>query len=170
MIARAAGEAKGTIARALVATRRMKIGDRTVVEIVRTPPIAPTLQLLLEGGRDETGRLWTPLRTTFTDPLRLAGPSASCLASSNGDPELDHRLRRWVEGFYLGRDGLSRYLSLHACADCGAVCVRDRSVDSLADVSGVATDIRSAGRRPLRRRDAVIGWYSGARPRQRVYT
>lgn len=152
-----------------VELRRMTIAGRTVLVVPRREDrrdIPPTLALLLDGGRDTTGRYWPRFRPASRRPLRIGGAAASCLASSNGDPELDHRLGVWLEGFYLGLDGVARFLSLHACADCGAVCVRDRSIDDeLVRSFGL-----SAGRRPLRRKDEVIGWYAGARPRDRVYT
>lgn len=142
--------------------RRVVIAGRTVMVRERPRPIPPTLALLVEGGRDARGVRYSPLRTVLREPLRLGGASSACSASSNGDAVANHRLRRWLEGFHLGTDGISRYLSLHACADCGAVCVRDRSFDEL--------ERAPAGRRPLRRKDEVIGWYSGARPGRRVYT
>jgi hypothetical protein len=131
------------------------IEGRTVLVTEMTPPIPGSLELLLSGGRDVRGLRWQPLRVAFRDPLRLAGARAECLQD-------EHRLRRWLEGFHSGNDGATRYLCLMACADCGAVCVRDRSFDSL--------DGLRVGRRPLRRRDHIIGWYSGARPRGRVYS
>lgn len=136
--------------------RTTTIEGRRVLVVDRTPPLPPTLELLLNGGRDRTGRVWSALRVAFRDPLRIGGAARACVSNQ------DHALRRWLEGFYLCGDGKSRYLSLHACAACGAVCVRDRSVEDLP--------VRlPAGRRPLRR-DHVIGWYTGARPRNRVYT
>lgn len=142
--------------------RRTVIAGRTVLVVDRRPPLPETLELLLEGGRDTSGRRWVPIRVAVRRALRIGGAAASCLASSNGDPELDHRLSVWLEGFLLGSDAIVRFLSLHACTDCGAVCVRDRSIDELPGLS--------AGRRPLRRKDEVIGWYTGARPRDRVNT
>lgn len=137
-------------------------GVRAMV-IDRTPPIAPTLALMLNGGRDEKQRLWKPLRVVIRDPLRIAGsPTAACLASSNGSVNDNHNLSNWLAGFADCSDGATRYLVLQACTDCGAVCIRDRSFDSL--------DGLSTGRRPLRRRDHVIGWYTGARRNSRVYT
>lgn len=129
----------------------------------RTPPIAPTLALMLNGGRDVRQRLWKPLRVVSRSPLRIIGiPSASCMASSHGSVNDDHRLSNWLGGFVDCSDGVTRYVVLQACADCGAVCVRDRSFDSL--------DGLPHGGRPLRRRDHVIGWYTGNRPASRVYT
>ena len=129
----------------------------------RTPPIAPTLDLMLSGGRDDKARLWPALRVVERYPLRIASsPTASCMSSSNGSVNDDHHLSKWLGGFVNCSDGATRYVVLHACTDCGAVCVRDRSFDSL--------DGLPHGGRPLRRRDHVIGWYSGSRPNSRVYT
>ncbi len=61
----------------------------------------------------------------------------------------------------MGSDGVTRQLRLMACQDCGAVQVRDVSVDTLPGLS--------SGRHAPRRRDHIIGWYAGARPRQRQY-
>lgn len=128
-------------------------GQRVLVEN-RPKVIPPTLQLLLEGGRAPDGRLWSPMRVSARNPFRLAGPRAECLMN-------DHRIAPWLEGFATGSDGVARFLVLFVCGDCGAMCVRDRSFDTLAGLR--------AGRAPLRRRDHVIGWYAGARPRNRVY-
>jgi hypothetical protein len=137
-------------------------GVRAMV-IDRTPPIAPTLELMLGGGRDVRGRLWQPLRVAVRNPVRISGTAAAgCMASSHGSVNDDHRLANWLGGFADCSDGVVRYLVLQACQDCGAVCVRDRSFDSL--------DRLPTGRRPLRRRDHVIGWYTGARPSNRIYT
>lgn len=137
------------------AARTTVIEGQRVLVVERKPPIPPTLELLLEGGRGADGRYWTPMRVGYRQPLTLKGARPEC-------GRQEHRTSIWLEGFSTGSDGVARLLSLHACADCGAVCVRDRSVDSL--------DRLPTGRRPLLRRDHVIGWYTGARPRQRVYT
>lgn len=129
-------------------------GHRVLV-IERTPPIPDDLSLLLNGGRDRAGRPWAALRVAVRQPLRLDGARAACL-------DQDHRLAPWVEGFHTGSDGVNRTLHLLACRDCGSVCVRDVSFDSL--------DRLRTGRRGPARRNHVIGWYSGARRGQRVYT
>jgi hypothetical protein len=135
----------------------------TALVIERTPPIAPTLALMLGGGRDTRQRLWKPIRVVIRYPLRISGsPAAGCIASSHGSVSDDHRLSDWLGGFVDCSDGVTRYIVLQACVDCGAVCARDRSIDSL---DGLPT-----GRRPLRRRDHVIGWYTGSRRNSRVYT
>lgn len=134
--------------------RRATIDGHTAIVVERRPPIPPTLALLLEGGRGPDGRLWLPLRVARREPLRLTGARPECA-------QQDHRLRDWVEGFFTGSDGLARTVILLACADCGAVCVRDVSIDRLPGTT--------PSRLAPRRRNGIIGWYSGARPRQRVY-
>jgi hypothetical protein len=137
------------------APHTITIDGRKVLVVDRKPPLAPTLQLMLEGGRDATGRVWSPIRMTERNPLKLGGARSDCLMQ-------DHRLVRWLAGFAIDAKGVVRFLALYACADCGAVCVRDQSVDTLERLP--------AGRRPPRRKDHIIGWYSGARPQQRIYT
>jgi hypothetical protein len=121
----------------------------------RQRPLPPTLDLMLNGGRDATGFLWRPLRVVSRAPLKVAGARRQCA-------EQEHRLRLWMMGFQIGRDAVIRQLQLDACADCGAVCIRDRSFDAI--------DRLPTGNRPLRRRSHVVGWYSGARPRNRLFT
>jgi hypothetical protein len=133
----------------------MTIEGQRVRVIERTPPIPASLDLMLDGGRDGSGRYWASLRIVSRLPLRLAGPRPECLRE-------DHRLGAWVEGFHTGSDGETRFLALQACRDCGAVCVRDRSFDTI--------DHLPTGRLPLHRRDHIVGWYTGARPRSRIYT
>ena len=128
-------------------------GRRTLVT-ERRPPLPPTLALLLEGGRDPAGRIWNVLRLTARAPLRLTGARASCLGQ-------DHRTAPWLEGWHTGSDLVIRFLHLAACLDCGSVCVRDRSIDSLAQLP--------TGRQAPRRRDHVLAWYSGARPLNRTF-
>lgn len=130
------------------------IEGQKVLVVERRPPIPPTLQLLIDGGRDAAGFPWRPLRVATTAPLRITGARSDCTQQT-------HRLSRWLEGFHSGRDGVARFLRLEACSDCGAVCVRDRSFDSL--------DALPQGRGPLKRRDHVMGWYSGSRRNQRTY-
>lgn len=137
-------------------------GHRVLV-IDRDPPIPGSLSLLLEGGRDEAGRPWAPLRVVVQYPLRLGGARSACL-------EQDHRLKPWLEGFATGSDLQNRYLHIHACQDCGSVCVRDASFDTLEAHDPTGRGAVSKSRLAPRRRDHVIGWYSGARPNQRTYS
>ena len=133
---------------------RTTIEGKVALVFERVSPLAPTLQLLLAGGRDAAGRTWLPLRVTHREPLRLRGARHEC-------DEQRHRPAPWLEGFSTGRDGVVRYVVLAACQDCGAVRVNDRSFDTL---QGLPT-----GRQPIRRRDKTVGWYSGGRPGQREY-
>lgn len=135
--------------------RVITVDGKRVRVFERTPPLPPTLSLLLEGGRDAKGRVWLALRVVRQRPLgKLGGARAECMADN-------HELKPWVDGFHVGSDLVTRALHLNVCADCGSVCVRDASYDVL---DGLPT-----GGRPLRRKDHVIGWYSGARPNQREY-
>jgi hypothetical protein len=130
------------------------IEGRRVLIVDRHPPLPQSLVLLLEGGRDASGRVWPAMRVVGRRPLRLAGASSSCL-------DENHRLVPWLDGSHAGSDGVTRSLHLDACADCGAVSVRDTSFDVLERLP--------TGGRPPRRKDHVIGWYSGARPANREY-
>jgi len=138
----------------VVEPRVSTIEGRRVLVVERRPPLPPTLSLLLEGGRDRDGRVWRPMRTVARVPLRLSGTTTACLGE-------DHRLASWLDGYFTDRKGILRTLRLMACLDCGGVQVRDVSLDTMAGLDH--------GRLPLRRRDHILGWYSGVRPRQRLY-
>lgn len=132
----------------------MVIDGERVAVFDRPKPVPPTLALMLNGGRDSAGRVWRPLRQAVVYTLHVGGARAECA-------QQEHRLTPWIEGFHSGSDGITRYLRLEACQDCGSVAIRDASVDTL--------DGAPVGRLAPRRRDHLIGWYTGARPRQRVY-
>jgi len=114
-------------------------GRRTLV-VERRPPLP-----------SRAGELLARLRVY---PVRVTGWRSAC-------SDQDHRLVPLADGSYLCTDGIRRDLRLRVCADCEAIEVRDVTVDVLPGLS--------AGRLAPRRRDAVIGWYSGARRGQRVY-
>jgi hypothetical protein len=118
-------------------------GRRTLV-VQRRPPLPSTL----DGLRRSMRIAW---ETTIT----RRGARVACISDQ------DHRLFRFCEGRHVGTDGVIRDLRLLMCADCEAVCVRDVSVDRLP---GLPT-----GRLLPRRRDLVLGWYSGSRPNERQY-
>lgn len=118
-------------------------GRKTVVTTTR-PPLPQKMPDLLAHL----------MAVTYRADFTPAGARAAC------ERRL-HRFQRFREGRHLGLDGLLRDLRLEMCADCGAVCVRDISVDRLA---GLPT-----GRSGPARRDLVIGWYSGARRNHREY-
>lgn len=82
--------------------------------------------------------------------------------------EEHHHWAPWIEALYrpvtsvAGRPvRLSLSLRISVCTLCETVEVRDISFDRL--------DGLPKGRLPLRRRDALLGWYSGARRAGRIY-
>jgi hypothetical protein len=81
--------------------------------------------------------------------LRFAGYRADC-------GEGNHRLARWISGYYGTREVL-----VSRCLDCEVAEVRDISFDTLPDLP--------TGRLALRRRSDLLGWYTGARAARRVY-
>jgi hypothetical protein len=68
----------------------------------------------------------------------------------------EHVFGRWLEGLF----GI-RHLALSMCTNCAAVEVRDVSFSVLPGAP--------LGTSPLRRRDELLGWYSGARRNGRQY-
>jgi hypothetical protein len=120
------------------------IDGRRALVVDRRPPLPPTLDVLL-------GRL--VLATRY--PVKVAGARAVC------ESEQDHRLELFAEGRHIGHDGIARDLRISMCIDCESVCVRDVSRDTIARLP--------TGRHPLRRRNHVLGWYTGARRNQRQY-
>lgn len=117
-------------------------GQRTLV-IERRPPLPQKLDVLLGS-----------LVTTYAVDIRPGGARAACEARQ-------HRFFLFRRGRHLGTDAVVRDLSLEMCADCGAVAVHDIGLDRLP---GLPT-----GRQAVRRRDRIIGWYSGARRNHREY-
>jgi len=73
----------------------------------------------------------------------------------------EHRFAVLREGRHVGLDGVVRDLRVEMCEDCGAACVRDITRDRLAGLS-------TGGQAP-RRRDLILGWYSGKRRAGREY-
>lgn len=120
------------------------IEGRAVIVAETRPPLPSRLDQLLGS-----------MRLTFRSPFAVTGWRSAC-------EEREHRLRLFAEGRHLGLDGHVRDLRLSMCVDCEAVQVRDVSPDTIAGLprSSLAP----------RRRDHVMGWYSGARKNQRVYT
>lgn len=102
---------------------------------------------------------------SYHDDFTLGGARPAC------DALREHRFRRFREGRWFARDGIRRgeVLDLHLrmCADCGAVEVRDVSLDVLVDPRSGTLMV---GRRGPNRRNHLLGWYSGARPNQRTYS
>lgn len=121
-------------------TRRLEMieGKRTVV-VDRRPPLQPSLDRLIAALYSVTVR----------EDIVPRGASIRCEA------ERTHRFGTLREGKHVGLDAVVRDLRLEMCRDCGAVCVRDISFDRL--------DGLPVGRRGPRRRDLVLGWYTGKR-------
>jgi len=122
------------------------IEGRRVLIVERRPPLPANLDALRRS-----------MQVSFEIPLKRSGGARSACVSDQ-----EHRLIRFLEGRHVGLDGVVRKLRLDICADCEAVSVRDISLDRL--------DRLPTGGQALRRRDHVIGWYTGARPNQRTYS
>lgn len=121
------------------------IEGRPTLVVKRTPPLPPSLDRLLAA--------LSPV--TFRADIRPAGARVAC------ETLREHRFARLREGRHVGLDAVIRDLRVLMCQDCGAVQVRDVSIDTLPGLR--------AGRAGPARRDMVIGWYSGARRNQREY-
>lgn len=128
----------------IIEPRVTVIEGHRVLVVDRRPPLPQTLAALLAG-----------MRVTFRTTTPIRGTRPACQS------EQDHRLHPFVEGRHVGTDAVARDLRLLMCADCESVCVRDISLDTLSRLP--------TGRLSPRRRDHVIGWYSGARRNQRTY-
>ncbi len=128
-------------------TRHLEMieGKKTLRTPDNRPPLQPSLDRLLSAIYMVTAR----------EDIRPRGASIRCEA------ERIHRFGTLREGRHVGLDGIVRDLRIEMCRDCGAACVRDVSYDRL--------DGLPVGRRGPRRRDNVIGWYSGARRASREY-
>lgn len=113
-------------------------GQRTLV-VERTPPLPPKLDTLLSQLFGVSA--WNEIRPT--------GAAVQC------ETWRTHRWGALAEGRHLGSDHVLRDLRVQMCLDCGAVCVRDVSIDRLP---GLAPGLGG-----FARRDLVLGWYSGKR-------
>lgn len=131
-------------ARALPGPRVAVIEGRPTLIVERRPPLPPTLEALRRS-----------MVVRWETRVTRQGARTACVS------EQDHRLFPIIEGRHVGLDAVVRDLRLSMCSDCEAVCVRDVSVDRMARLP--------TGRQMPRRKDHVIGWYSGARPSQRQY-
>lgn len=119
-------------------------GQQTLI-VERRPP--------LQGKLD--GLLAALTHISVANDIRPAGTRRAC------EVDRDHRFGVLRQGRHVGLDGIVRDLRVLMCLDCGAVQVRDVSLDALP---GLPT-----GGQALRRRDAVLGWYSGKRIAGREY-
>jgi hypothetical protein len=118
-------------------------GQRTLV-VPNKAPLPPKLDTLLRT-----------IRVRRMNNITPSGASSLCKART-------HPFENFIDGTHVGLDGVRRDLLLQMCPHCGAVCVRDRSLDGLPGLP--------VGRGGMARRDHILGWYSGARPNQRQYT
>jgi len=128
---------------------------------VHRPDPEPARFITIEGRKAQVVEKPTILPPQLTSLLevfeviavhpipRLGGFARSCA-------DMDHELQLWATGFTYGHD-----LRLSKCIHCGSIEVRDVSLDGLL---GLPT-----GGQPLRRRDQVLGWYSGRRRAAREY-
>lgn len=125
---------------ALAEPRFERLADGVIALVIERPSVLPpTLDALL-----------ATIAVVERLAIRVSGFAKACA-------DVDHRLVPWVKGHLAGRD-----LRLAMCADCGVVEVRDVSVDRLP---GLGAGVRLAPRR----RDDLIGWYTGPRPANRIY-
>jgi len=120
------------------------IDGEKVLVFEADPPIPSNLGLLL-----------MQMRVTFRDDFRIGGMSSLCQMR-------DHRFRKFREGRHLGQDGVVRDLRLEMCQDCEAFVVRDVSLEALPDA-------RRGSRLATRRRNEILGWYTGGRKNNREY-
>lgn len=120
-------------------------GERTVV-VPRNPPLPRKLDQLI-------GRLFA---VSVAVDIRPTGATKAC------ELRIHAGFTTIREGRYFGPDRILRDLRLEMCPACGAVCVRDISYDR---ISGLPI-----GRGGPRRRDLVLGWYSGKRPASRQFS
>jgi len=116
----------------------VRIGDGLHAQVIERQILPRRLDLLLAD-----------LRAVRSRPVRIFGTRRAC---TDGDHDLDP----WRVGVWRDRE-----LRLSLCSYCGAIEVRDVSLDILPGVM--------AGSGGPRRRSDVLGWYSGRRPSGREY-
>lgn len=105
--------------------------------------LPPDLPTLLDG-----------IRVYVLHPLVIRGFSSDCAQADDVTGTTQHPYRDWITGVYK-----NRVLLLRMCIACETVEVRDRTKSMEAVVGARLTDTP----------DKLLGWYTGARPRQRVY-
>jgi hypothetical protein len=121
-------------------------GTQTLV-IERTPPLQPRLDALLSAM----------YHVRFSADVRPSGARIEC------EVDRDHPFAVLRIGRHTGLDGIIRDLKVSMCPYCGAVQVRDVSLDTT-----IAGEPVPRNGDPLRR-DHVIGWYTGKRRAGREY-
>lgn len=106
----------------------------------------PAVPVLLPPRLDE---LLIRLRDAQARPVPYVAAS-----TPHESGQADHRMLTWVEGVYG-----ERALRLRKCVGCEAVEIRDVSFDIAIGNARLAP----------RRIDALLGWYTGHRPRGREF-
>jgi hypothetical protein len=86
--------------------------------------------------------------------LIVRGFSEDCAKADDVTGTAQHPFADWITGIYK-----ARVLLLRMCIACETVEVRDRTRFMERVVGSTITDTP----------DNLLGWYTGARPRQRVY-
>lgn len=120
-------------------TRFARVADGVMAQVIQRQSPLPSKLEPLLSG----------MRVTAQTNVRLFGARRACT-------DAEHQFAPWRSGIYAGLE-----LQLALCPFCGVVEVRDVSLDLLPGVS--------AGRSGPRRRNDVLGWYSGQRQAKRTY-
>ncbi len=123
------------------------IEGRQTLIVVNRPKLQPKL----------VGLLSALSHVRVARDIRPSGMAAQC------ERDREHRFETLREGRHVGLDGVVRDLRILMCLDCGAAQVRDISYDTT-----VAGEPVPRSGRP-KRRDLVIGWYTGRRAAGREY-
>lgn len=98
------------------------------------------------------------MRIVRITPMVVVGTRAACRDQ--------HDFGHYATGAYRGLE-----LRLSMCRYCGAVEVRDVSIDLIADEdAGTGRRLFITPPRKAVRRDVVLGWYAGRRVAGRIYT
>lgn len=125
--------------------RHAIIEGHRVLVVEGRPPLPRTLD----------GLLALLFSVTERNDIRPTGAAFAC------EQLRTHRFATMRAGKAMCLDQVLRQLRVEMCRDCGGVCVRDVSLDLIPGAP--------IGRSGPRRRNEVIGWYSGARSSNRQY-
>jgi nitroreductase len=127
----------------------VRVADGVMAQVIERTGIDPVTRRERSPLPSKLEPLLLGLRVTRQFPAQLFGARRACT-------DAEHQFEPWRLGVYAGRE-----LRLSLCPFCGVVEVRDVSLDLLPGVS--------AGRLGPRRRNDVLGWYSGRREGGRTY-
>lgn len=109
------------------------------------------------AGKGQCVPLLRSLQVTRQSQPRVRGVRRDCL-------EAEHQREHWLSGRFAGLD-----LVLTVCVFCWCVEVRDVSFSILIDQAPDGRTLRLTPRGKARRKDDVLGLYSGRRPSGRVH-